>query len=307
MSVYAKLQRTDHYLDAVLDLLRLQTVEGSVERAVLVAFLEKHVEDEEALVRLLENAERAELDLTTKRTSIFDLEGRLQRPDGVPPVPVEDLGLPDPDHIQALAEFLREANEALEHYERTGESYSAEEVIAELRRMTDAAWRRLASTRPQPDTLLRIVGADEVLERLQRKLDEALRERQARMRAVLQLYSYLTIDELNARQADPAANRASGWVRSGAIFVVPMNGKELIPPYQFDEEWRPLPIVAEVLAAYGEPRRPEVLASWFEHPNGWIARQENGRMVPVAPKDALRDQGQDVVAAARKRRGTYVA
>jgi hypothetical protein len=41
-------------------------------------------------------------------------------------------------------------------------------------------------------------------------------------------------------------------------------------------------------------------------PNAWLVREVDGTSVNVPPKDVL-DQGGDVVRAAGKRRGTYVA
>jgi hypothetical protein len=67
--------------------------------------------------------------------------------------------------------------------------------------------------------------------------------------------------------------------------------------------YEPLPVMRDVLEAFGDVADPWVLAAWFYYPNAWIVGAD-GR--PEAPKDAL-DRRDDVVHAALKRRTSYVA
>jgi len=84
------------------------------------------------------------------------------------------------------------------------------------------------------------------------------------------------------------------------------NGKDYYPRYQFDAMHQPLPVVSDILKAYGECADSWSIATWFHFPNGWIAREVGDEAVPVAQKDAL-DRSTDVIKAARNQKGTYVA
>lgn len=100
---------------------------------------------------------------------------------------------------------------------------------------------------------------------------------------------------------------ASDWKRRGRIFSVNDGEKELFPAYQFDVVWQPLPVIKEILTRLGDVADNWEIAAWFHFPNGWLSyRDQTGAVVAVAPKDAL-DRVKDIVDAARKSRGTYVA
>lgn len=99
---------------------------------------------------------------------------------------------------------------------------------------------------------------------------------------------------------------ASDWKRRKRIFSVNIDGRELFPEYQFDDAMRPLPIIAEILAEFGDVADNWKIASWFHFPNGWIVSNTPEGPIPLSPREAL-DRRDDVLQAVRKRAGTYVA
>ena len=128
------------------------------------------------------------------------------------------------------------------------------------------------------------------------------------MDAVFDEGSWVTSEEINRLQASPSSNKslpASDWKRFGCVFSVPYDGQEHIARYQFDELYQPLPIIKDILQEIGEVADPWRIAAWFHYPSGWIADTVDGAK-PVAPKNAL-NRRDDVLAAARRMRGTYEA
>ncbi len=120
---------------------------------------------------------------------------------------------------------------------------------------------------------------------------------------------WLTAEDINKIQRKPPAKRslpANDWKRRGRIFSVSCDGKEYYPRYQLDAVFQPLPIIGNILKAYGECADTWSIATWFHFPNSWIAKEVGSKAVPVAPKDAL-DRSNDVIKAARSQKGTYVA
>jgi hypothetical protein len=131
----------------------------------------------------------------------------------------------------------------------------------------------------------------------------------ATVKKVFEEGDWLTAEDINKLQKNPPAKKslpASDWKRRGRIFSVSYDGKEYYPRYQFDAMYQPLPVVSDILKAYGECADTWSIATWFHFPNGWIAREVGNEAVPVAPKDAL-DRSTDVIKAARNQKGTYVA
>lgn len=119
---------------------------------------------------------------------------------------------------------------------------------------------------------------------------------------------WLTAEEINTlhnrTQEQPLL--ASEWKQCGRVFSIFQDRKEYYALYQFDSSYQPLPIVKEVLNAYGEYTNPWAIAAWFHFPNGWIAVEGPDSKLSLSPKDAL-DRHADVITAARNRRGTYIA
>ena len=166
----------------------------------------------------------------------------------------------------------------------------------------------LVQTR-QADVIAHADLLAEIATRLLAPSSELLEDRVQRLRSLQQIFiegDWLTSEHLNALQETPPRSKsqpASDWKRRGRIFGVSHGGREYFARYQFDAMYKPLPVIREVLEAFGEAADPWVLAAWFHYPNAWIDGADG---VPVAPKDAL-NRRDDVVRAALKRRTSYVA
>lgn len=126
---------------------------------------------------------------------------------------------------------------------------------------------------------------------------------------VIEEGDWLTAEDINKLQIPPPENKslpASDWELSRQIFSVTYDGKDYYPRYQFDAMYQPLPVVSDIIKAFGECADTWSLATWFHFPNGWIAKEVGSEAVPVAPKDAL-NRSSDVIEAARNHKGTYTA
>jgi hypothetical protein len=133
--------------------------------------------------------------------------------------------------------------------------------------------------------------------------------RMATVKEVLERDDWLTVDDINKLQIKPPAKPslpASDWKRRGLIFSVSFDGKEYYPRYQFNAMYQPLPIICDILKAYGECADTCSLAAWFHFPNGRIAEEVGNEAVPVAPKHAL-NRSSDVIKAAYNRKCAYFA
>ncbi|MDN4053129.1 hypothetical protein QPK32_08565 [Massilia sp. YIM B02763] len=156
------------------------------------------------------------------------------------------------------------------------------------------------------DTLARLAGSQI------RPGGILLEERIAQMATFKRVFAegdWLTAEDINKLQIRPPAKKslpASDWQRRGRIFSVSYAGKKYYPRYQFDTIFQPLPVIRQILKAYGECADTWALATWFHFPNGWIAKVVDSKVLSLAPKDAL-DLPYDVIKAARNQKGTYVA
>ena len=137
-------------------------------------------------------------------------------------------------------------------------------------------------------------------------------ERMDRLRSIRNMLcegKWLTAAEINAAQENPPAQKslpASDWKRRGRIFSVNHDGTDYYPRYEFDAAYRPLPIISEILKAFGAEADAWKIAAWFHFPNGYLTQDRPDGRSAMPPKDAL-DQGDKLLDAVRSRRGTYVA
>ena len=88
--------------------------------------------------------------------------------------------------------------------------------------------------------------------------DALIRERTARLKTIARLFAetlWFTARQIHDLQPRPPKNPsapASDWKRRGKIYAVSWDGKEYFPAYQFSEALQPLPVIADVLAQFGE-------------------------------------------------------
>ena len=120
--------------------------------------------------------------------------------------------------------------------------------------------------------------------------------------------SWISGEMIDGRASDDGKQElASSWESRGRIFSVRHGEKEFFPAYQFDVALQPLPVIKEILMELGDVADGWRVAAWFHFPNGWLSyRDQNGAVIALSPKDAL-ERVKDVVDAARRSRGTYVA
>jgi hypothetical protein len=139
-----------------------------------------------------------------------------------------------------------------------------------------------------------------------------VKERIHRLQTIQKVFAgadWLTAEQINQLQPKPPANTsmpAADWKRRRRIFSVNYGGKDYFAGYQFDDGGQPLPVIAELLKAFGGVADAWTIASWFHFPNAWLVEHDESGSHNAAPKASL-DRAADVLAAARKRLGTYVA
>lgn len=186
------------------------------------------------------------------------------------------------------------------------------ESIPSLIDALEAALMLLSKTRKGGHVIERADLLARLAEEMVEPSIELIDDRLQRLRTVNRILSdteWLTSDQINALQQKRPANNslpASDWKRRGRIFSVNYGGKEMFPRYEFDATYQPLPVIKEILTAFGDVADPWTLAAWFHFPNRWLANRGAKGMDAVAPKDAL-DAGAAVVNAASKRLNGYVA
>jgi len=85
-------------------------------------------------------------------------------------------------------------------------------------------------------------------------------------------------------ESDPprASAVTSSWTAEGKVFTTGAAGDPRFPGFQFGDDGRPLPVIAEVLTALGGRLSGWELALWFTGGNGWLG---GSRPVDVLDSD----------------------
>jgi hypothetical protein len=154
--------------------------------------------------------------------------------------------------------------------------------------------RRLAWEEEQSGRVLDVLTEDPE----GRVLDESRvlqLQRQAEVRKrflrEVQTLSSQEIAELSGSTASNSAAMASRWKSAGKIFAIPVGRADRYPAFQFGDDGRPHPIVAELIRTFGDRSR-WALALWFISHSGWLDGQR--------PIDVLASRPDDVLEAARR-------
>ena len=104
--------------------------------------------------------------------------------------------------------------------------------------------------------------------------------------------SSLEVADLAGSRARNRAALANRWRQEGRIFAFTHRGQRYFAGYQFGPDGRPLPVIAEVIGAFGRERGGWQTALWFTSSNGWLGGER--------PVDRLADAPQRVADAARR-------
>lgn len=123
---------------------------------------------------------------------------------------------------------------------------------------------------------------------------QARRNAEARA-ALLRECGALTSSQVAELAGSKARNRAAlanRWRKEGRIFAVSHHGQTYFPAFQFGSDGRPLPVIAEVLRAFGDAGEGWPTALWFDGANGWLGG--------ARPIDLLTRDPDEVAKAARR-------
>lgn len=110
-------------------------------------------------------------------------------------------------------------------------------------------------------------------------------------------YGLLDGRQLARLQRSTAANPASVGYRlrtGGRVFAVEVGGDVRYPAFQFGQDGKPLPVIADILAAIDHSVDGWELALWFTGDNAWL-----GGARPVDALSGTDEDRQAVVRAAR--------
>jgi hypothetical protein len=99
------------------------------------------------------------------------------------------------------------------------------------------------------------------------------------------------IAELSGSTASNTAAQASRWKTAGKIFAVTVGRTDRYPAFQFGDDGKPLPIIADVIRTLGD-RSSWALALWLVSHSGWLDGER--------PVDLLTSRPDAVLEAARR-------
>jgi hypothetical protein len=114
--------------------------------------------------------------------------------------------------------------------------------------------------------------------------------RQAKMqanaiRAILRGAEWLTaaeIGQLGGFSSSNSAAPANRWKNERKLFAVEHDGQDRFPRYALDETYRPLPIMASLLAELGGISAWRI-AAWFESTNAWLDGKRARELIATDP------------------------
>lgn len=82
------------------------------------------------------------------------------------------------------------------------------------------------------------------------------------------------------------AAKVNRWRNERRIFAIQLGDKDWYPQYQFDQCYKPLPIMEVVVNAFGDAPRIEI-AAWMESPNNYLNAKRPREVVRTSPDKIL--------------------
>ena len=103
-----------------------------------------------------------------------------------------------------------------------------------------------------------------------------------------QIGASLTARSISDFQGPRSAGAAKvvRWRNKKRIFAIQRGNKDWYPQYQFDEGYKPLPIMKAVVNAFGNAPGIEI-AAWMESPNNYLNAKRPREVVCTSPGEIL--------------------
>jgi len=119
----------------------------------------------------------------------------------------------------------------------------------------------------------------------QEQLPLRLRLERQSQEAILKSSEWLSVHQLLrllSRRDPDEADLLHGWWLKGQVFCIDFNGWILFPAYQFDEHWRPWPVIQSILVIFASLSDWRV-AGWFESTNGFLGGARPRELLALDP------------------------
>jgi hypothetical protein len=168
-------------------------------------------------------------------------------------------------------------------------------VITHLRSLLTAARQENADERIKQ--LIKAIAPTDPLAEIQLKVAESTASLR---REFLEEVPVLGSAEIHANAGFPGANPSQTvhrWRKQGKIFAVTHGGRDVYPAFQFGQDGRPLPIIAEVLDILKRDaeRTDWDNALWFAGETGWLDGKSPLDCLQSDPAGIKRAAEQEVV------------
>lgn len=165
----------------------------------------------------------------------------------------------------------------------------SESLLASIRQWLQAVSREEERSEELLEVLTR--GLSEIPD--ESRVVQLQRQAEARARYLREFPTYTSqqLARLSGSKARNESALASRWKSAGKVFAVQVDNVDRFPAFQFDEEFKPRPVIAGVLQAFGE-RKAWSVALWFASGSGWLGGER--------PVDFLDTRPDAVVEAARR-------
>lgn len=156
---------------------------------------------------------------------------------------------------------------ALDEYEK---AFLKSVLATKLPALVRAA--RQSNAEERIEKLLKAIAPDDPIAKFDLQMAE---ETTALRQEFLAEHKPLTSKEVSARANFSSSNAYQAvhrWKSDGKIFSIKHDGRELYPPFQFDDDGRPKPIIRELLKIFARyPARTDWdNALWFAAENDWL-------------------------------------
>lgn len=78
------------------------------------------------------------------------------------------------------------------------------------------------------------------------------------------------------------------WKSAGKIFSLQRHGEDVFPLYSFDKNFKPLPVMADVLKIFGGEKSEINISAWFASVNSWLRDEYPAGVIVTEPQSIIR-------------------
>lgn len=125
----------------------------------------------------------------------------------------------------------------------------------------------------------------------EQKLDPLMDKHQALLNLIFaasEWYDSIKLCQLAGFSLTNSSAQPHKWKKEGKIFALRRGNTDFYPSYAFGDDFRPIPVIKNVLGVFRDKKSDLKIAAWFASNNSWLRNKRPLDLILTSPDAVIK-------------------